>query len=86
MTFAEKLRELRGIKGLSEAGLAEASGIPFGTLHFYVLGRQANARLCRKLARALGVSCDVFAECDDVTGPIKPDPPPKPTRKRKPPP
>jgi transcriptional regulator with XRE-family HTH domain len=69
MTFAEKLRELRDAKGLSEAKLAEASGVAFGALHFYGLGRRkpsfANVV---KLARALGVDCTAFADCDDVTG------------------
>jgi len=35
MTFAEKLRELCDLKGLSEAILAERSGLPLGTVHIY---------------------------------------------------
>lgn len=69
MTFAEKLRELRDSKGISEAKLAEASGVPFGTVHEYGLGRRKPSLTAAvKLAAALGVSCEAFAQCDDVTG------------------
>jgi transcriptional regulator with XRE-family HTH domain len=69
MTFAEKLRELRDSKGLSEVKLAEASGVAFGALHFYALGRRKPSfAAVVKLSRALGVSCEAFADCEDVTG------------------
>ena len=38
MTFAQKLRELRQAAGLSEAKLAEQSGVSFGAVHNYGLG------------------------------------------------
>ena len=38
MRFAERLRELRDAKDLSEAKLADLSGLPFGTIHGYGLG------------------------------------------------
>lgn len=67
MTFAEKLRELRDAKGLSEAKLAEVSGIPFGTIHVYSLGRRKPSfAAVVKIAAALGVTCAAFADCDDV--------------------
>jgi transcriptional regulator with XRE-family HTH domain len=69
MTFAQKLRELRDARGLSEAKLAEASGVAFGALHFYGLGRRKPSLAAAvKLARALGVSCEEFADCEDVAG------------------
>lgn len=68
MTFAEKLRELRDAKGLSEAKLAELSGIPFGTVHEYGLGRgrKPSFPAVLKLAAALGVDCSAFSACSDM--------------------
>jgi transcriptional regulator with XRE-family HTH domain len=69
MTFAEKLRELRTEKGLSETRLAELSGVPFGTVHEYGLGRRKPSLTAAvKLAKALGADCTVFADCEDVGG------------------
>jgi transcriptional regulator with XRE-family HTH domain len=69
MTFAEKLRELRDAAGLSEAKLAEASGVPFGTLHNYAIGRRPPPfGAVIRLARVLGVTCEAFAACEDVAG------------------
>ncbi len=69
MTFAEKLRELRLAKGLSEAGLAKLSGVSFGAIHNYGLGnRQATFTSVVKIAKALGVTCEAFADCEDVIG------------------
>lgn len=81
MTFAERLRALRTEKGLSEAALAEASGVSFGAVHDYGLGRRMpSLPVAVKLARALGVDCTAFADCEDVGG--KPEPE-KPARKRR---
>lgn len=67
MMFAERLRELRDKKGISEAKLADLSGIPFGTVHVYGLGRRKPSfAAVVKLAAALGVTCQEFADCDDV--------------------
>jgi len=69
MTFAEKLRELRDAKGLSEAKLASASGLKFGMIHSYGLGiRKPSFAAVVQIARALGVSCEAFADCDDMKG------------------
>jgi transcriptional regulator with XRE-family HTH domain len=68
MTFAERLRELRDRAGLSEARLAEASGLMFGTVHGYGLGRRKPSfAAVVKIARALGVTCEAFANCTDVS-------------------
>ncbi len=67
MTFAEKLRQLRQTAGLSESGLAARSGVSFGAIHNYGLGlRKPTFRAVLKIARALGVSCEAFAACEDV--------------------
>lgn len=80
MTFAEKLRELRTAAELSEAGLADRSGVPFGTVHEYGLGRRKPSfAAVVKLAKALGVDCTAFAGCDDVDA-AEPE---KPKAKRK---
>jgi transcriptional regulator with XRE-family HTH domain len=72
MTVAEKLRQLRTKAGLSEAKLAELSGVSFGAVHNYGLGiRAPTFASVVKLSRALGVTCEAFADCDDVGGPDK---------------
>ncbi len=72
MRFADKLRELRTAAGLSEAKLAEASGVSFGAVHNYGLGiRQPTFAAVVKLARALGVTCEAFAGCEDVAGEVE---------------
>jgi transcriptional regulator with XRE-family HTH domain len=69
MTFGQKLRELREAKELSRAALGELSGVPFGTIHGYELDRRApTLSATMKLAKALGVSCEAFSECEDVKG------------------
>src|SRR5262245_55679512 len=61
MTFAEKLKELRQARGLTQPALAAATGIPVATIRDYEQGKRdplfSNAQ---KLARGLGVSLDVF--------------------------
>ena len=68
MKFGELLRDKREGKGLSRQALATTSGVPFGTLHNYEIGRRAPsfANVVR-LAAALGLTCHDFADCDDVT-------------------
>jgi transcriptional regulator with XRE-family HTH domain len=92
MTFAERLRELRDAKGISEAKLAQASGVTFSALHQYGLGRRKPSLAAAvKLARALGVTCEAFADCEDVALDAAEGPPAKgrprraaqPTRKPK---
>lgn len=67
MTFAQKLRELREAADMSEAKLAKASGVAFGTLHTYALGlRKPSFAAVVKIAGSLGVTCQAFAACEDV--------------------
>ena len=66
MTFAEKLKELRQGKGLSQAGLAAASGVPVGTIRDYEQGkREPLLSNAQRLARALGASLDTFPAPDE---------------------
>jgi transcriptional regulator with XRE-family HTH domain len=67
MTFAQRLRELRTVAGLSEVRLAELSGVSFGAIHNYGLGiRKPTFAAVVRLCRALGVTCEAFAECEDI--------------------
>ncbi|MFO0806244.1 MAG: helix-turn-helix transcriptional regulator [Gemmataceae bacterium] len=78
MTFAQKMRELRDAKGISEAKLAELSGLPFGTLHVYAIGRSIPSfPSVVAIARALGVTCEAFSGCEDVNPERKADEPAK---------
>jgi transcriptional regulator with XRE-family HTH domain len=64
MRFHERLRELKG--GMSESALAEASGLPYPSVHSYCLGRRMPTfPAVVKLARGLGVSLEAFADCVD---------------------
>ncbi len=84
MTFAERLRKLRDSKGISEVKLAELSGIPYGTVHTYVMGRRKPSfTAVLKLAKALGVDCTAFAECEDLQG-DETEEPEEPTAKKPP--
>src|SRR5947207_15958652 len=66
-TFAEKLRAMRDEQGISEARLAELADLPFGTVHNYGLGARAPTFVAVvRLARALGVTCEAFADCEDI--------------------
>jgi transcriptional regulator with XRE-family HTH domain len=67
MTFPEKLRQLRAAAGLSEARLALASGVSFSSVHEYGLGRRKPSfAAVVRMARALGVTCEAFADCEDI--------------------
>ena len=69
MTFREKLIELREAAGMTQPGLAEASGVPLWTLRNYEQGRtgeRINFAYVVALASALGTTCTAFSECEDV--------------------
>ena len=75
-TFAERLRELREKAGLTQQQLAEASGLPVGSLRNYEQGqREPYWQVVFKLAAALGVSCEAFAVCVDATAGTREAPP-----------
>jgi transcriptional regulator with XRE-family HTH domain len=61
VTFGEKLKELRVAAGQTQAGLAESSGVPLGTIREYEQGkRDPLLSTAQKLARSLGHGLDVF--------------------------
>jgi transcriptional regulator with XRE-family HTH domain len=65
-TFAEKLRELRERAGLTQSQLAQASGVPLGSIRNYEQGqREPYWSVAFRLAAALGVSVEAFAVCID---------------------
>jgi transcriptional regulator with XRE-family HTH domain len=71
-TFAERLQELREKAGLTQAQLAEKSGLPLGSIRNYEQGqREPYWNVLFKLAGALGVKADAFADCvskDETAG------------------
>jgi transcriptional regulator with XRE-family HTH domain len=73
MTFADKFKALREDADLTQASLAEKSGVPLGNIRNYEqgLGLPLLPALVR-LARALGTDCTAFADCEDVAGEEKP--------------
>jgi transcriptional regulator with XRE-family HTH domain len=85
MLFAEKLRQLREAAGLSESKLADASGVTFASIHGYGGSRRKPSfSAVVKIAKALGVTCEAFADCEDVISDGKAKrPPKKPRRSRK---
>jgi transcriptional regulator with XRE-family HTH domain len=80
--FKDRLRELREKAGLTQEQLAAKAGVPIGSLRNHEQGqRQPSWSAVVKLSRALGVSTDVFAECDDSTKETDTKPAKKPTAK-----
>lgn len=81
MPFKDLLRQLREKSGLTQQQLADKAGLPVGSLRSHEQGqRLPNWRTVVKLARALGVSVEVFSECDEVKDD---EPEEKPTPKRR---
>jgi transcriptional regulator with XRE-family HTH domain len=64
MTFGERLRQLRDEAGMTQVDLAEASGLPLGSLRNYEQGqREPYWSVIFKLAEALGVPVEAFRAC-----------------------
>ena len=73
MTFAEKLRELRKITGLTNDELAEKTGISINTIKTYSKGtREPSFSNAARIAKAFGKSLEYFSDCDEVTEDEKP--------------
>jgi transcriptional regulator with XRE-family HTH domain len=67
MQFKDLLKDLRTSAGLTQQQLAVIAGIPLPSLRGHEQGQRVPSwASVVKLARALGVSTDVFAECDEV--------------------
>jgi transcriptional regulator with XRE-family HTH domain len=75
MRFMDTLRELRHEAGLTQEALALKSGIPISSLRQHEQGvRIPSWASVVKLAKALGVSTDAFADCDEVKEDVAPRP------------
>ena len=60
--MAKRLKELRQQRGLSQAKLAKAAGVPLGSLRCWEYAqRSMQLEAAVKLAKALGVTLDEFA-------------------------
>jgi transcriptional regulator with XRE-family HTH domain len=69
MRFKDVLRDLRMKAGLTQEQLAEKAGMPLPSLRGHEQGQRIPSwASVVKLAKALGVSTDVFAACEEVTG------------------
>lgn len=67
MTFSERLRELKEESGLSWPAIAKAANISQNSLNDYAhRGKVPSALVLFRLAKAIGVSCDAFSECDQA--------------------
>jgi transcriptional regulator with XRE-family HTH domain len=68
--MGERLQELRRAAGLSQPGLAQAAGVPVGTLRNWEQGRRVPLLdTAAAVARALGVTLDDLA--GTPAGPVK---------------
>lgn len=66
MTFADRLRQLRLAANMTQAALAEASGVALPTIRNYEQGdREPLLSTAKKLAQALGVSMDQLSTFDE---------------------
>jgi transcriptional regulator with XRE-family HTH domain len=60
-SFAARLKALRAAAGLSQTGLARASGVPLQTIRsFEIARREPTFRTLLRLARGLGVGLGAF--------------------------
>jgi transcriptional regulator with XRE-family HTH domain len=74
--FAVRLKKLRADAGMSQTQLAEAAGVPLGTVRGFEIGRrEPTFNTLLKLARGLGVDLNAFE--------MEPEEPPKKRRKKK---
>lgn len=80
MTFSEKLSELVEAHADSIPKISERAGIKLSTFNDYLYkGKIPSAMNLFRISKALGVSCEVFSECED--GANKEEP--KPAKKKK---
>ncbi len=77
MTFGEKLKAARVAIEMTQSALAEASGVPLGTLREYEQGiREPSLQRAQMLAAALGKTLN------DLAGDLV-KPAPKPAKRKK---
>ena len=78
--FSEKLKQLREAVGpeFTQDDLAKRSQVPVTTIRGYEQGKRLPlAPAFMRLVKALGVTCDAFADCDDMAGDDNPKSKPK---------
>ena len=81
--FRDRLKELRDKSKLTQEALAQRAGTSVGNVRNYEQGiRLPSFPGVVKLARALGVECTAFSECEDVAESAEEEPKKSPTRKR----
>jgi DNA-binding XRE family transcriptional regulator len=69
-TFGERLQQLREKAGLTQARLAEASGVYVWTIRNYEQGRrEPKWKVAIVLARAIGVTVEACADCFEQPSP-----------------
>jgi transcriptional regulator with XRE-family HTH domain len=69
MLFRDELKRLREKVGLTQESLAQKAGTSVGNVRNYEQGiRLPSFPGAVKLAKALGVDCTAFSECEDVAG------------------
>lgn len=70
MLTGQKLRAIRALKGISQARLAEISGVSPTAIAQYETGRRdLRADTIRKLCDALGVQVTYKVDGTEITGP-----------------
>jgi transcriptional regulator with XRE-family HTH domain len=70
MLSGSKLRAIRSLKGMTQAQLAEASGVSPTAITEYEKGkRDLRADTIRKLCEALGVQVKYIVDGTEITGP-----------------
>lgn len=70
MTFGEKLKNLRETAGMTQSQLAEKIKIPIHSIRNHEQDmREPAASLIYAYAKALGVDCRAFSDCEFVKKP-----------------
>jgi transcriptional regulator with XRE-family HTH domain len=68
MNFGEVLNELREKAGLTQAALADKANVSLRTIQAWEQGRRSPVSPdFFKLVKALGATCEAFADCDQDT-------------------
>lgn len=72
MLFKDKLFALRQEAGLTQQAVAAKAGMSMLTYRNYEQGtRLPGLPAFMKIVAALEIPCDVFAECEDISGDLK---------------
>jgi len=74
MSLAEKIKQAMILAGIrSERELARLSGVSYGTVHNYIMGRREPSFFkLMKIAQACNLEISYFADADEVVEPPAP--------------